>query len=75
MKRLKTWAAALGLLTVATATHAAPIVSVDGGLGMLVSATGLAWTAYMNLNERMTWAHANPWIGTLNASNGAGHND
>jgi hypothetical protein len=75
MKRLKTCAAAAALLALAGTAQASPMTLVDGGLGVLDGDTQLEWTANMNLNGRMTWAAANAWIATLNASHYAGHND
>jgi hypothetical protein len=77
MKRLKTWAAAAAaaMLALAGTAQASPMTLVDGGLGVLDGDTQLEWTANMNLNGRMTWAAANAWIATLNASHYAGHND
>lgn len=75
MKRLKIWAAAAAMLALAGTAQASQLTLVDGGLGVLDSETQLEWTANMNLNGSMTWAAANAWIGELNTSHYAGHND
>ena len=74
MNRLKTWAAAAAMLALAGTAQATSMKLVDGGLGVLDSAANLEWTSNMNLNGQMTWAAANAWIATLNASNYSGHN-
>jgi hypothetical protein len=63
------------MLALAGTAQASPMTLVNGGLGVLDSDTKLEWTANMNLGGLMTWAAANTWIATLNASNYAGHND
>ncbi|GAA5175452.1 hypothetical protein GCM10025771_07640 [Niveibacterium umoris] len=76
MKASKRWASALGLLAMAGITQAAPMTLVDGGLGVLDSATGLEWTANMNIRGASSWAtSAYLWIDSLNTSHYAGHND